>query len=123
MTDIFKPIQAGRMRQRVTIEVPGLSEDGIGGGVREWSQLATVWASIRSVSPMAFANIKQFEEEQLRYRQHFNVMLRYGPTITTDMRLIYKNRILWIWSIVNMDVLNWQVNLWCWEGPSIVPLS
>jgi SPP1 family predicted phage head-tail adaptor len=120
-SSLFPVIPAGELRDKITIEVSSVVSDSLGGGVREWSPVATVWGDVQTVSPQQAANIKHFEEQQLRYQQHYNVLLRYGPDIDTSMRLIYERKILWIYSVVNKDLLNWQINLWCKEGPNQLP--
>ncbi len=126
---VFKPIPAGFFRQRVEIQQPVLIKpDGQGGVNEQWGTLAVVWARIQTISDSAHGNIEKFEEMQLKYQQHYSVTLRYGRVIPIDTsyRLLYTSatdptltRILQIVSVVNLDMVNWQVNLYCREGGNI----
>lgn len=135
---VFKPIPSGFFRQRITIQQPVLiRQDGQGGNYEQWADLATVWARIQTVSDSVQGNIEKFEEMQIKYQQHYSVLIRWGlPTpILTSYRILYTSpnnnalstsitnqgvtRILAITSIVNLDVTNWQYNLYCREGGDI----
>ena len=43
------------------------------------------------------------------------IRIRYGPPVSTVMRIIYKGMDLEIESVINVDELNWEVMLFCKE--------
>jgi SPP1 family predicted phage head-tail adaptor len=115
---IIPIVDAGMFRQRITIQTPALVRDNRGGGVYNWSPIATVWAHIKTItaSGLGDRNRKQFEEAQFRAQNHYIITIRYGDTITTAMRVLYNGLDLEIFSVVNVDVLNWIVELHCKES-------
>lgn len=114
--NIIPIMPAGLFRQRVTIQVPNLTPDGRGGGVYNWSDVATVWAEIKTYSASDFRNREQFQESQLRAKNEFLITMRYTPdTITTAMRVLWNGMDLEILAITNVDVVNWVVELYCRE--------
>lgn len=114
---VIPNIDAGSFRQKVKIQTPFLVEDNQGGGVYNWSDVATVWARIETVDVRSYSSLvrEDFEEGQFRSRNSFKVTLRYGPPITTAMRVIYQGRDLEILAVVNVDELNWMVTVLCQE--------
>lgn len=135
---VFKPIKAGFFRQRITIQQPVLTlPDGQGGVNEQWADLATIWARIETIKDNAHGNIEKFEEMQIKYQQHYSILLRWGlPTpILDSYRILYTSpnnnalstnidfqgftRVFGIISVVNLDVVNWQYNLYCREGGNI----
>lgn len=124
---VFKPIAAGFFREKVTIQRPvNARPDGQGGVNQQWADLATVWARIQTINDSASGNIEKFEEMQIKYQQHFSVMIRYGGVvpIDTSYRLLYTGptnitQVLQIIAVVDLDVLRWQMNLYCREGGNI----
>jgi head-tail adaptor len=122
---VFTPIRAGFLRQRIIIQTPQIVvPDGGGGGVYGWSDVATVWARVTTLNPGQRANLATFREGQLLNQQIYNVLIRYDavttvgsrPNITTAMRILYDSDItLQIDSIINVDVLNWTVEMLCSE--------
>lgn len=114
-------IDSGTFRERITIQVPSLSPDGRGGGVYGWSEVATVWARIQTRGAVIFGNREIFEEAQMRARTEYLITIRYGLTLTTAMRVIYKGLDLEIVSIENKDVVNWMVQLLCREEGTGAP--
>ena len=119
---VIPPIDAGTLRQKITIQVASLVQDSRGGGVYQWSDVATVWAQIKTYTAADFRNREQFQESQLRAKNEFLITIRYTPdTITTAMRVIWNGFNLEILAITNVDVLNWTMELYCREEGSGEP--
>lgn len=114
---VFKPIQAGFMRERITIEKPQIIQpDGGGGGEYGWSIVAKVWAQVRTDNSFFTGrNSSYLQEAQMMGRQIYSITIRYNKPLTTDMRVILRGKELLIKSIVNVDVLSWTVQLICEE--------
>ena len=43
-------MQAGTLNRRVTLQAPGTTQDELGQPITGWTDVATVWASVRHVS-------------------------------------------------------------------------
>lgn len=115
---IIPIVSAGTFRDKVDIQVPNLVPDNRGGGVYNWSTIASVWARVETVdrsSYIGYVNKERFEEGQLLGRRHFMITIRYGPPVTTVMRVLYRGKDLEIESVINRDELNVEVMLFCRE--------
>lgn len=113
--NIFPNIPAGTFRHKVTIQTPSLVRDNRGGGIYEWSNVATVYASVDTYDAGDFRNRAFFENAQLQGRNAYLVTMRYGNTLTTAMRIVFNFQALQIDAIENVDSLNWIVKLYCRE--------
>lgn len=122
--NIFPTINAGTFRQRIEIQTPTLVPDNRGGGVYNWSTIASVYARVETVdkaSYVGYVNWERFEEGQLLGRKNYIITIRYGTPVTTDMRVIYNGKNLEIQSVINVDELNWMVMMYCKELGKGVP--
>ena len=109
-------MKAGLMRHRVTIQQPTLLPDGMGGGTYTWSNVATVWANVTTTNPASSLNIEEQTSDQFRSVQYYIVVMRYRGNLQTNMRLIYRGRVLQILSIVDINERQWELRLYCREG-------
>lgn len=110
-------IPAGEFRNLVTIETPQIIiPDGGGGGEYGWSEVIKVWAFIQTYNAGMRGNRTQFEEAQMRERRVWLITIRYPAVkLTTAMRLLFSTHVLEIDSIVNVNELNWETQLYCTE--------
>lgn len=117
MSSIFKPIQAGFMRERITIQTPQIVQpDGGGGGEYGWHTVIKVWAQVRTDNSFfSGRNSSYLQEAQMMGRQIYSITIRYNKPLTTDMRVILRGKELIIKSIVIIDALSWTVQLICEE--------
>lgn len=76
------PINAGRLRHRVTIETRGSGQDSYGQPSGTWSTHATVWAEV-----MPMSGRELIEGERTVGRAAFRVMIRSLSTVTEGMRV------------------------------------
>lgn len=115
--DVIPVIPINKFRHLVQIQVPNLFiPDGGGGGEYGWSDVATVWAYIQTFNPGTGGNRSQFEEAQLRERRQWIITIRYDPVhLDTSMRLLFNGHILEIDSIVNVNEVDWEIQLYCTE--------
>lgn len=93
-------MQAGRLRQRVTIQVPTLTQDAYGATKTTWANGQTVWAQVRAVnvSERYVAGAAQ----EIAEVTHI-VTMRYGPTVHPRYRLMYGAIVLDVESSVDPD--------------------
>ena len=88
-------INAGKLRERVTVQIPGGTTNPLGETVISWSNSTAVWASVEGVSAREALTLGQ-QETVLTHR----VRMRYLPGLTQDMRLVWRNRTLEIVSLL-----------------------
>lgn len=89
---------AGNMRQRIRIEQPVLAADGLGGGVRSWQTVTTVWGEITTLS-----GNEHFAAGQLASQISHRITLRWREGVTPEMRLAFGTRIFAIRAILERD--------------------
>lgn len=88
-------INAGKLRERVTVQTPSGTTNPLGETVISWSNSTAVWASVEGVSAREALALGQ-QETVLTHR----VRMRYLPGLTQDMRLAWRNRTLEIVSLL-----------------------
>jgi SPP1 family predicted phage head-tail adaptor len=88
-------IDAGRLRERVTVQIASGTTNALGEQVLSWSNSSAVWASVEGVSARE-SMIAGQEQTQLTHR----VRLRYLPGLTQSMRFAWRNRTLEIVSLL-----------------------
>lgn len=79
----------GRLRERVTIELPVRTADGAGGAAIGWTALATVRAEV-----ISFRGTTLVATEREEARESYRVVIRYRDDVTTEMRLRWRGRVL-----------------------------
>jgi SPP1 family predicted phage head-tail adaptor len=104
-------MKSGRIRHRVTIQRFVQSEDdGIGGTVGNWKDIATIWAK---VTPLSSKDV--LISQQLKNNATHEVEIRYRIDINAKMRLLYRGRVLDNISIRDIDELRKEIRLLCRE--------
>ena len=88
-------IDAGRLRERVTVQSASGSTNNLGETVLTWSNFATVWASVEGVSAREALAAGQ-QDVSLTHK----VRLRYLTGLTQSMRFRWRNRTLDIISLL-----------------------
>ena len=88
-------IDAGKLRERVTVQIASGTTNALGETVLAWSNSTAVWASVDGVSAReALQSGKQ--EVAITHRVH----MRYLPGLTQTMRFAWRNRTLEIVSLL-----------------------
>ena len=87
------------LRQRITFLKPSPSEntDTLNARTVDYIEYKTVWASVLPMSGKEYA-----EAQKLRSETTYNVIVRYRPDITTDMKIRYGKKELNIISVLNI---------------------
>jgi SPP1 family predicted phage head-tail adaptor len=88
----------GKLRHRLVLEAPVEADDGSGGVVRTYENLATVWAAIEPVSLS-----EQVAAEALGARLTHRIVVRTGFDLTTRHRFRLGVRTLRIVGIRDPD--------------------
>lgn len=88
-------IDAGKLRERVTVQVASGSTNTLGETVLAWSNSTAVWASVEGVSAREALAAGQ-QETTITHR----VRLRYLPGLSQQMRFAWRSRTLNIVSLL-----------------------
>jgi len=99
----------GDMWTRVTIQSAAKSQNEVGETALTWSDFATVWASVESLS----ARETERFAETVGFMTH-RVKIRYLDGLTGAMRIVYRDRTLEIGQIIERDRL-WHQEIICTE--------
>ena len=96
-----------KMRHRITFLRPTRTKlNSMGENVPEYTEYMSVWAYV------APRTGREYDEAQkLRAETTYNVLTRYFPNITTDMRILFRGRILSIESVLNVGERNEQLQI------------
>lgn len=82
------PLEAGKLRHRIKIERPVITQDqNTGAPITTWQELATVWASIAPLSARDLI-AAQAETSKIMGR----ITIRYRTDITDAMRLVHESK-------------------------------
>lgn len=106
---------ASHLRALVSIQQPQKTADTLGGYTRNWQNVADVWADITPLSARDITN-ERFSGQQIQARITHRVRLRYTAGITTDMRILYEGRALYIRAVVDRDERKERLEILAEEG-------
>jgi len=88
-------IDAGKLRERVTVQIASGSTNTLGETVLAWNNSTAVWASVEGVSAREALALGQ-QETVVTHR----VRMRYLPGLTQQMRFGWRGRTLEIVSLL-----------------------
>jgi SPP1 family predicted phage head-tail adaptor len=88
-------IDAGKLRERVTVQIASGATNTLGETVLSWSNSTAVWASVEGVTARESLGLGQ-QEISVTHR----VKMRYLPGLTQNMRFAWRNRTLEIVSLL-----------------------
>ena len=89
-------MRAGRLRHRLTFQMPTKAKNAMGEWYETWATWATVWGSIEPNSGK-----KYFEGMQANSEVQGKIVIRYRMGVKPIMRVKYGNRYFNIISIVH----------------------
>lgn len=95
----------GKLNHRITFQNQNLDSEE-----EEWNDIVTTWASINPISGREY-----YQAETINSDLTHKVRLRYRKGITPDMRILYKDRIFNIVSVINEYEKNTMLQLMCRE--------
>jgi SPP1 family predicted phage head-tail adaptor len=109
-------MRAGTLRKRILIQTQSGTIDTVGGQELVWSDVATVWGSIETLSGRELA-IAQAINAELTHK----ITVRYrpelaDPKVVASLRAVYQGRIFNIQYSDNVDERNREVSLIAAEG-------
>ncbi len=109
-------LRAGDLRRRITIQQRSASIDAVGGQSINWSDVATVWASIEPSGGRELMSAQKMSIDNpatitIRWQSSFA-----DPKAVAAMRVTYGSRIFNIHSAVNQEERNRVLVLIASEG-------
>jgi SPP1 family predicted phage head-tail adaptor len=94
-----EPVEAGRLRHRVTIETPTRTVNATSGEkIPAFNATATVWAEVKPLTAK-----EQIRAGQTDVNATHVVSMRYRTDVTEQCRLNFGGRILNITGVVNVE--------------------
>jgi SPP1 family predicted phage head-tail adaptor len=87
---------ASLLSERVTIQQPVQADDGYGGKLVTWGELATVFAQ---VEPIFVTQGEHLAAEQVTAYAGYRVTVRMRTDVTAAMRVVWKTHMLQIHSL------------------------
>lgn len=107
----MKPLNAGTLRHRITIQQAQDTQNSYGEPVPTWITFATVWASIEPLSGRELSTYRSIGGTETH-----KVTMRYLSGLDLDtMQISYNNRTFSINSISNTEERNYELVLTCTE--------
>lgn len=88
-------MEAGKLRERVTIQAPREVRSTLGETTLEWADVATVWAN---VYPYSGRDILQAMQANVVITH--KVYIRYRPGITPEHRILWREKVLEITAVM-----------------------
>ena len=92
-------LAAGRLRDRVTIHAKSVTRDAYGAEVVTWTTLATVWASVESLSGREYMAAQQIHAERVQ-----RVVIRDRDDVMPHMRVVHRGRSMNIDAILKREL-------------------
>lgn len=103
-------MSAGKLRHRVTIQQLVKADDGYGGIVETWQDVATVWATVEPLR-----GSERYRAQQVQSELTHKVTMRYRPGVKPQMRLLYGDRVLEIEAVIDVEERHRWLELLCSE--------
>ena len=95
----------GELKHRITFQVQDLEQED-----EVWKDILSTWANINPISGKEY-----YSAETINSDLTHKIRLRYRRGITPDMRILYKDRIFNIVSVINEYEKNAILQLMCRE--------
>ena len=100
----------GKLRHRVTIQQLIRGDDGYGGTIETWQDVATVWAVIEPLR-----GNERYTAQQVQSELTHKVTIRYRAGIKPQMRLLYKGKTFEIEAVIDVEERHQWLELLCSE--------
>lgn len=105
-------MNAKSLNQKVTIQQKSVTRAANGEEIVSWVTFATLWARVEPIRGREF-----FAAAQMQGAVDYRVTLRYTPTITRDMRVLWGSIVMDISAEpINVSAANRWTELMCISG-------
>ncbi len=92
------------LRQIIVIQQPILEDDGMGGKIESWKDLSMLSAEAKALYEQRPG--ENFASMQLMDNSFYRFRIRYNPKITSNMRVVYAEKIFKIKRVTNEEERN-----------------
>ena len=100
-------LDIGRLRHRITFLKPTDTEkNSFNENVPVYTPFKTVWAAVEPMTGKEYA-----EAQKIRAETTYNIITRYIPGITSDMKISFRDKEFDIVSTLNIRELNEQLKI------------
>ena len=103
-------MQAGDLRNRVTIKQKSVTREASGAEAIAWLVVATVWAAVEPLSGREFITMRQ-ERAEISTR----IRIRYMAGLTPSMRVYWGQRMYEIDTVIEIQERMREIHLMCRE--------
>lgn len=103
-------MNAGKLRHRVTIQELVRADDGYGGIIETWQDVATVWAAVEPLR-----GSERYRAQQVQAELSHKVTMRYQAGVKPQMRLLHNGRVLNIEAVIDVEERHRWLELLCSE--------
>lgn len=104
-------IEAGELTKKITIQSFTATDGPDGAPIKDWTNLATVWAKVEMLQGKELYLAQQNHPEMTA-----RIKIRYRTGITSKMRVLYGTRIFYVdGEPINVEEGNWGLYLMCKE--------
>lgn len=103
-------MEAGRLRQRVTIQEKDPTQDEYGEEVPTWSDVATVWAAVEPLRGREF-----LEAQRVGAEVTTRIRIRYRDGIVPEMRVVWGDHVYDIEAVIPVKERQREIHLMCKE--------
>jgi SPP1 family predicted phage head-tail adaptor len=106
-------MDSSRLKRRVTIQAPSVTQDAYGQPVVGFVTLATVWAAVEPLTGRQLFAAKQALSEI-----SVKVTIRYRTDVTTAMSVVYLTHTYQIDAVIDFEARHESLELMCTELPA-----
>lgn len=92
---------SGSFRHRILLQTFTETENDMGDTIEDWKDFKTVWAMIKTLKGREYVSAAAVSNENT-----VRFVIRYTTGINPDMRIIHRDRIFEIESVINDDELD-----------------
>lgn len=100
----------GQFKHPITFQIGNIVENELGDSVTTWTEFKRAWAMVKTVQGREYFSAAATQNENT-----IRFIIRYTEGIHSDMRILFKNRIFKIESVLNDDELNKTLTIMCKE--------
>lgn len=100
----------GKLRRKIIIQQQTSTQDGYGGTVKTWTDVATVWASVEPLDGREF-----FAAQQVNSEVTTRIKLRYLAGVVSKMRIVHGTKTYDILSVIDPEERHKELQVMCKE--------
>jgi len=104
-------VKIAELRQRIKFQSLTRATDGQGGWTETWNDFTEVWAAIKPVSAK-----ERYFSQRIEENVSHQITIRWLEGLTTEMRIVFENRIFQIHGIRRENEERWFMLIDAEEG-------